>query len=102
MEWFTYPSSNYSQIFSQTAHSDIEHVSLRDFWVKYGLRRSLNLILLAHDRGLPHVLLVKSSVAAESGWRLPSGSVDAGMTDAVSKIFSFFIFRKVLVASYAR
>lgn len=96
MEWFVYPSSNYSQISAQK--SSLSKASLKDSWLTGGLVRSVQLVLVSHDGGLPHILLIKYTSDIESSWSLPCGQVEAGMTDTVGKNNANTCFRRVRTA----
>jgi len=90
MDWFIYPSMNYSkmEIESDSLHSRTEMDNMRGIWLSSGMLRSVHLLLVSHQAGLPHVLLLRSATNGTSTWRLPSGFVDAGTSDTV--IFCHF------------
>ena len=96
-DWFIYPVSNYSKISlagdSQQCEKDKRE--LRDEWFRVGALRSTQLVLLAHDHGFPHVLLVKNR--GNNRWSLPIEYAEVGSSDSVLFNPHDLYFRSLLI-----
>ena len=90
LDWFIYPVRNYSKILlsedSNTYKKDVRE--LCNNWKRLGTIRSFQLVLLAHESGTPHVLLLKPR--GNDRWSLPIEYAESGGTDSVMVICSSF------------
>ena len=84
-----YPSKNYSSVHSDAlehviAPYQVNAIRRRDDWLHKGMRKSLHLLLLAHENGLPCALVLRSV----AGFGFFEGVIDPGESDeeAIKKI----------------
>ena len=84
MELLAYPSVNYSKLYvgpTEGGASLDEHdfLASRNDWLKSGLKKTVHLLLVSHDNGVPSVLLLRP--AHQHRWGLISGVVQPGASD---------------------
>ena len=53
----------------------VREVNERNFYIKMGMRRSVDGVLLVHEHGLPHVLLLQLGTTF---FKLPGGELNPG------------------------
>ena len=76
-----YPSKNYSSVTSEFLSTPRPYsttaISRRDEWLQKGMRKTLHLLLLAHDNGVPCVLVQR----AASGYSCLEGVLEPGQSE---------------------
>lgn len=107
---FRYPLTNYTfgtkePLFEKDPSVPARFQRMRDEFEKIGMRRSVEGVLLVHEHGLPHVLLLQLGTTF---FKLPGGELNAGEDEVeglkrllteVSFHFKFRIFVFLLVSS---
>ena len=81
-----YPLTNYTfgtkdPLFEKDPSVPARFQRMRDEYDKYGMRRSVDGVLLVHEHGLPHVLLLQLGTTF---FKLPGGELNPG-EDEVGK-----------------
>lgn len=77
---FRYPLTNYTfgtkePLFEKDPSVPARFQRMRDEFDKIGMRRSVEGVLLVHEHGLPHVLLLQLGTTF---FKLPGGELNAG------------------------
>lgn len=77
---FRYPLTNYTfgtkePLFEKDPSVPARFQRMRDEFEKIGMRRSVEGVLLVHEHGLPHVLLLQLGTTF---FKLPGGELNAG------------------------
>lgn len=77
---FRYPLTNYTfgtkePLFERDPSVPARFQRMRDEFEKIGMRRSVEGVLLVHEHGLPHVLLLQLGTTF---FKLPGGELNAG------------------------
>jgi len=75
-----YPLSNYTfgtkePLYEKDPSVQARFTRMRDDFAKHGIRRSVEAVLLVHEHGLPHVLLLQ---LGNTFFKLPGGEVKTG------------------------
>lgn len=103
LHYFRYPLTNYTfgtkePLFEKDPSVPARFQRMRDEFDKIGMRRSVEGILLVHEHGLPHVLLLQLGTTF---FKLPGGELNAGedeveglkrLLSEVSYHFGFLFF----------
>lgn len=101
-----YPLTNYTfgtkdPLFEKDPSVPARFQRMRDEFERIGMRRSVEGVLLVHEHGLPHVLLLQLGTTF---FKLPGGELNAGedeveglkrlLTEVNNPVaFAFFVFR---------
>lgn len=99
---FRYPLTNYTfgtkePLFEKDPSVPARFQRMRDEFERIGMRRSVEGVLLVHEHGLPHVLLLQLGTTF---FKLPGGELNPGEDEVeglkrllteVCKVFFFFL-----------
>ncbi|XP_067934538.1 cleavage and polyadenylation specificity factor subunit 5-like [Watersipora subatra] len=92
---FVYPLANYSFGNKEALYEKDQSVAarfqrMRDDFEQVGMRRSVDAILLVHEHGIPHVLLL---LLGNSFYKLPGGELNPGEDpqDGLKRLLNVYI-----------